>query len=98
MSGSVWICELNGDTTRQEEEMLAKALELSRMAVEAPVMDSAAAIGSTSADSTDADSTPPAKKSRKEPVDASSLDSIVRPPSLTLAQKTQPLHANATPR
>jgi len=56
------------DEDETEEEMLAKALELSRMAVEAPVMDSAAAIGSTSADSTDADSTPPAKKSRKEPV------------------------------
>ena len=73
VSGSVRICDLNGGTTYQEEEMLAKALELSRMAIEAPVADSAAAVGSTSANSTDADSTPPAKKSRQEPVDASSL-------------------------
>lgn len=56
------------DEDETEEEMLAKALELSRMAIEPPVADSAAAADSTSANSTDADSVPPAKKSRQEPV------------------------------
>lgn len=78
--------------------MLAKALELSRMAVEAPVADSAAAVGSVSADNTDTDSTPPAKKSRKEPVGPSHLGSVVRPSPVALAHPTQPLHVNTTLR